>query len=348
MSQNTATIQQIASAAGVTDVTVSRILTGSYRAKRPDAVRRADRIRRLAEQMGYRPSAAARATRTGRTGYIGMIRSPSLSLSVHAPVFDMAIDEALHHRDLCLVRDVIDDLDDQPPRIVRENAVDGLIINYAFGTPARIREILDRSRMPALWVNRKRDANCVYPNDKGASADATRFLIERGHRRVAFLQIPLHQSLKQRNIEPHYSIVDRCDGYESTMHAAGATPHVEVLPMPEDLQSLKAGWLLQGCIAFLKKPDRPTAVFCDFNGRTMLHAAEICRLRVPQDISVIAFDNDAGADERVAVDRVLVPYRPMADTAVAELCELIEQPTQQRPPVKLPFEFHRTGTVAAV
>mgnify|MGYP006276893571 FL=1 len=336
-------MQDIATRVGVTRATVSNVLSGKHAPERPYARERAELIRRVAREIGYRPSVAARATRTGRTGFIGMIRSPSLMCSVHVAAFDHGLDEALHERGLCLVRDTIDDDASTAPRIVRESAVDGLIINYAFGTPPHIREMLDASRIPAVWVNRKRDRNCVYPDDEGASAEATRAMLGRGHRRVAMLGTVPRRS--KRATEPHTSTADRHRGYERVMRAAGLAPRFEPLRMPEDLAAVKSGWLLRACVAFLRRTDRPTAVLCNFNGRTMLHAAEIARLRVPEDLSVMAFDDEAGADERTAVDRLLVPHLPMGRAVVAETCALVDDPASPREPVVLPFEFHRTGTV---
>lgn len=336
------TMQDIADRVGVHQSTVSNVLNGKFKAERPDAAQRADRIRRMAEELGYRPSVAARATRTGRTGFLGMIRSPRLSCSVHEPSFDTGLDEALHARGLCLLRDVIDDADDAP-RIVRENAVDGLIINYAFGTPKPVRDLLDRCRIPAVWINRKRDANCVRPNDEGAGYEATRFLIDHGHRRIEF--IAERSEREGWQTEPHYSKADRHEGYARAMREAGLTPLLVPFDAPADLSTFASkGYTLRAYCKLLDRAELPTAVVCE-SGRTMLHAAALRGLSVPGDLSVISFDNTAGADNAMLVDRVLVPFEPMGRVAVDELCRLIEQPDRPRPPVVIPFEFHRTGTV---
>ncbi|MEO0963747.1 MAG: LacI family DNA-binding transcriptional regulator [Planctomycetota bacterium] len=345
-------MDDIARRVGVHRATVSNVLNGKYKAERSDAARRAAYIRRVAEEMGFRPSLAARATRTGRTGLIGMIRSVSKACAVIEPEFDSGLDEALHARGYSLLRDLIPDDATEAPRIVRQNAIDGLIINHAFGTPAPIRELLDRCGLPTVWVNRKRDADCVRPNDYGAAQVATRFLLDHGHDRVAFLDPGIHTSgpdiEEPESVvrDPHYSRGDRIDGYAATMADAGLKPDIVSLQRPTTLAESKAGWLLKTFVAFLRPLDRPTAVLCNADGRTMLHAASIVGLRVPQDLSVICFDTEASADERTAVDRVLVPYRPMGMAAVAMLCDAISQPGSTQSPIVIPFEFHRTGTVA--
>jgi len=345
------TMQDIADRVGVHQATVSNVLNGKLRATRSDAARRAAEIRRVAVEMGYRPSAAARAVRTGRTGFVGMLRSPSPACSVLEPLLDAGIDEALHACGLCLVRDIVDDIsehqiNDPPPRIVRENVVDGLLINYAFGTPPAVRDLLDRCRVPAIWINRKRDTNCVRPNDEGAAVEATRHLLAHGHRRIAFIPQPAYEEPAQW--EQHYSVADRQSGYEQAMREAGLTPRIMELPPMSACDFLRVGHLVRSCVQWLGQPDRPSAVLCGFSGggRTMLLAAAYAGLRVPEDLSVMTFDNDAGADEHIAVDRVLVRYRAMGCAAVSELCVLIDRPDVPRRPVVIPFEFHRTGSVA--
>ncbi len=345
------TMQDIADRAGVARATVSNVLTGRFPAKRSDAARRAAQIRRIATQLGYRPSTAARAVRTGRTGFIGMIRSPSLAYSVCDHAFEFGLDEALHARGLCLLRDIIDEPlrqnseHAQAPRIVRENAVDGLLINYAFGTPPAVRQVLDRCRLPAIWINRKREENCVRPNDQGAAIEATRYLIQRGHRHIGFVCAPAYPW--QLEGETHYSGPDRLAGYEQTLRQAGLPAHRIDLPLMSRHSHERVGHLLRCYVDLLRRPDRPSAVLCDGGGREMCHAAALLGLRVPQDLSVMTFDNDAGGDERVAVDRVLVRYWAMGRVAVSELCALIDQPDRPRPAVLIPFEFHQAGTVAA-
>ncbi len=345
-----ATMQDIADLVGVNRATVSNVLNGRLASTRRDAAARAREIRRVAEEIGYRPSQAARATRTGRTGFVGMICSARLSHSVHSASFNSGVDEALHQRGMCLLRDLIgdplnpDDDGAAAPRIVREDAVDGLLVNYAFGTPPLVRDLIDRCQIPALWINRKRDANCVRPNDEGAAREATRHVLSFGHRRVAFLTVrPAPAHLAE---DRHYSVADRQAGYAHEMIEAGLTPRVLSLP-PHHPGEYEPGYIHRACLALLQDPDRPTAIVCGGDyGRPLVAAAWKLGLRVPEDLSVITFDNHAQADHNLAVDRVLVPYFPMGVAAVTELLALIDDPAEPRRPVVLPFEFHRTGSVS--
>ena len=341
------TMQDIADRAGVHRATVSNVLNGRFAARRPDAARRAAVIRRIADELGYRPSHAARATRTGRTGLIGMVRGLDLTRSVHTPMFEAGVDAALHGAGLCLVRDLID-RDDDPdyvPRIVREDTVDGLLINYAFDTPPAIQGLLDRCGLPAVWINQKLPANCVHPDDEAAARWATRHLLDHGHTDVAFV---LGTSAEvARTGRAHYSFLDRLAGYRDTMHDAGLAPRLlRVPPVPAD-RADRPGHVLRCYVELLRGADpRPTAVLCLHDGRVMMHAAAKLGLDVPRELSVVTFDNDAGAGQRVAVDRALVDYEALGRAAVAELLARVAEPAADRAPVAVSFELQRAGTVA--
>jgi LacI family transcriptional regulator len=342
-------MEDIAVRAGVNRATVSNVLNGRFQARRSDAVRRADRIRKIAHEMGYRFNVAARSTRTGTTGLIGLIRSPLLSHSVHAPEFESGVDEALHRRGLCLVRDLIDqavendDAEDatRVPRIVREKVVDGLLVNYAFGTPPAVRRLLDRCQIPALWINRKRDANCVHPADEGAAFDATRHLIGLGHTDIGFV-VAGHEALG--GYEPHYSTIDRVAGYRRAMLAAGLRPRILETDKPGDLRD-KVGHGLREAQKLLAMPDRPTALVCERDGHNVLHAAALAGVRVPRELSLITFDNVAASGQHIPIDRMLVRYKALGVLAVEELLHLMnDEAPEPRRPVAVPFEFHLTGT----
>ena len=340
-----ATMREIAELAGVARTTVSNVLNGRFRAERSDAARRAARIRRIADELNFRPSAAARATRTGRTGLIGLLTSPVFAHSVHVPDFEMGLLQAAHERGLCVVKDQLDQYESgslvSVPRILREKLVDGILINYAYGTPRKVREVLDRCKIPSIWINRKRKLNCVHPNDEGAAFEATRHLIAHGHR-----DIGLVIDITPDSVEPHYCIGDRISGYRRAMEQAGLRPRVIEVASYQVTDEQWYSFGLKQYIEVLRRKDRPTGVVC-LDGRAMLLAAERLGIRVPDDLSVVTFDNQASLDVSVAVDRVLIPNFAMGMYAVRSLCALIDGEAEAVPPVVLPVEFHITGTVAA-
>ncbi|MEM1445692.1 MAG: LacI family DNA-binding transcriptional regulator [Planctomycetota bacterium] len=95
-------LQDIADQVRVTPRTVSRVLSGEYVPTQPKAVRRAERIRELAQQMGYRTNTSARAMRTGRFGAVSLVLKPSAELGVLPGGLLSGIDLRLSQQDIHL------------------------------------------------------------------------------------------------------------------------------------------------------------------------------------------------------------------------------------------------------
>ncbi|BAM03130.1 LacI family DNA-binding transcriptional regulator [Phycisphaera mikurensis] len=350
----TPTLHDVARLAGVNEATVSR----AFSRRAPVAAKTRERIFEAARRVGYRPSMAARMTRTGRSGLIGVVRSPVGGHSVDHPSFLLGLGGELHRRGLCPVGDVLSvpgDPDMDPaapapavPRIIREHLADGFLINYAFGMPEAAERLLSGSGVPAIWINQLREQNCVRPDDRGAAAEATAYLLGRGCRDIAYVAAPASSSSAGASRAEHFSRAARERGYRDAMSAAGVPARVEALPPlpPAGAYERRLGHVLRSHVALLSRRDRPEAVLCEADGRVMLAAASEAGLRVPGELAVFGIDNDPGGDVRIAMDRLVVPFWAMGRSAVEEVCGLIEEPDRPRPPVVLPFEFHRAGTVA--
>lgn len=105
------------------------------------------------------------------------------------------------------------------PKLLREWASDGLLINYLWQLPQYLNELIDRYRIPAIWLNVSLERDCVHPNDEAACEEMTGHLIEWGHRDIAFVCFAGGNAAKS-----HYSVQARRQGYERTMLAAGLAP----------------------------------------------------------------------------------------------------------------------------
>lgn len=341
------TISDIAAKAGVTASTVSNVLNGRYVAKRSDAARRALKIRRLAKEMGYRPHIAARATRTGRTGCIGMLASAKATYSVTFGGFEQALVQALEERGLLLVKGLLThdmlQADGRLPRIIAESLADGLILNYAFHIPPGITDMVERHGLPAVWINSKQPHNCVHPDDAAATHQATRYLLERGHTRIAYVDT----GWMENPADYHYSIADRRLGYERAMCEAGLTPRVidaRLLgPVVEPV-----GRVLRRCMRALEQRGDATAVIYNNTGETMLLAAAQLGIRVPDDLSLISIDIETDAVSRVAITRLVVPFPAVAQMAVEMLCRMLDHGEASRPPRAIPYEVTEGQTVRAL
>jgi LacI family transcriptional regulator len=338
------TLSDIARRARVSKFTVSTVLSGRSTPKRRDALQRAQRIHRIAAEMGYRPNAAARATSSGRFAAAGLLLSAARRVSSNLPQeliagLCAALEAHGMHLSLAMLSDeqLVDDA--TMPRLLREWCVDGLLINYTQHTPEGMADLIDRLRVPAVWLNCKRAYNCVRPDDFDAGSRAARHLLDCGHRRIAYVRFSLPPEF---SVQAHCSEADRRDGYIAAMVDAGLTPWV--------FDAVPDGRIgaLQRMEAMLSGPDRPTAVLA--YGR--LDLAQVLMsvmrrgLRVPEDISVAVF-----ADEPIFMDKPiltwLVPQARMGSVAVDELTQLLASPKRHRGTVTVPFTLHAGGSVAA-
>jgi LacI family transcriptional regulator len=269
-------IQDVARAAGVSVSTVSRVLNG-----RDDvAAETHRRVQEIIDDLGYSSNLAAKSMRSHRTNVIGVIIF-DLSLSfclevvrgidlvVKAHTYDLMIfssNRANHKDDPTWERKVVSQLNG--------SIVDGIIAV----TPTTI-ELPTNS--PLVTVDPCDGGNfpSVLSTNREGTLEAVRYLIELGHQRIGF--IGGRSSL--------LSARQRREGYEEAIQQAGLPLRPE-LYVEGDYSASKA---LVGARQLLTSPQRPTAIMAanDATAFAVMDVASELQLRIPQDLSVIGFDN---------------------------------------------------------
>lgn len=273
------TIKDIAREAGVTHTTVSRALRGSSLI----SVETSERIHQIAAAMGYQPSAAARSLKTNRSQVLGVIVS-----HIADPFFSeilQGIDEIAQQSGYSLFIAAAQHDRAREEGIVktmREHRVDGVII---CSTPfsAEQSQLLKSSNTPLVVINNQSAEDyrySIYHDDVDGSRQVVQHLIKLGHRRIAYLG----------NSQSGRTTLDRLTGFRQEMETAGlavATEYVYEVPgsRPEDGVSAST--------YFLNLPQPPTAIFCfnDMLAIGVLHGLQNSGIRVPEDISIVGFDN---------------------------------------------------------
>ena len=326
----------IAAKAGVTKSTVSNVLHRNRVGTRSDAVRNARRIRKIAAELGYRPNMAARAMQTNRYNAVGLLASTDYSRSVYRHYLP-GLTRGCRRMDLHLtVGEVVDDkLADERyiPKVLREWAVDGLLIAYMRDFPEALADLIERHRIPSVWINAKRDQDCVYPDDQGGMVLATRRLIEMGHRRIAYLA---------GGGGRHYSSSDRRAGYAGVMIDAGLPVHDLYPPRDEPVHLTT---IFDDAKAMLSSPaaDRPTAFICegDHPAMTLYHAATAAGLSVPRDLSIIGLHHAPliGIGRDIATLRL--PAEQVGLDAVDRIHAKINAPARPLEPLAVPYTLER-------
>ncbi len=273
------TIKDIARKAGVAHTTVSRALRGNPMI----AAQTAGRIRQIASELGYRPSAAARSLKTSRSQVLGVVVS-----SLDDPFFSeilQGIEDEAHQSGYGLFVAASRHEPERERKIVQtmvEHRADGVIICSTPFSADQARLLLDYGR-PIVVVNNQAAEDyrySIYHDDLDGSRQVTRHLVGLGHRKIAYLG----NRLSGR------TTFDRLAGFRQEMASAG-------LPIPEAyIHQQDGGTPADGLHAvryFLDLPDRPTALVCfnDMLAVGALQGLQQAGLRVPEDISVTGFDN---------------------------------------------------------
>lgn len=273
------TVKDIAKKAGVSHSTVSRALHSNPLI----SDKTTERIRKIAVEMGYSPSAAARALKTKRSRVLGVVLS-----SVEDPFFSeilQGIEGAVQGSGYSLF---IASADRDPARerkIVQamvERRADGVIICSTSFSSEQSGPLLQYG-VPLVVINNQAAEDfrySIYHDDLDGSRQVTRHLIELGHQRIAYIG----------NSASGRTTLDRLTGFRQEMESAGlAIPPEYIYESPE-------GGPEQGASAaryFLHLSNRPSALVCynDMLAIGVLRGLQQAGLCVPQDISITGFDN---------------------------------------------------------
>ena len=278
---NPPTILDIAREAGVSPSTVSRVLNGTT----PVADDKRDAVNAAVKKLRYRPNASAQGLVWGRTRAVGV-----LTQSIASPFYGdilRGIEEGLAGSDYHAVftsGNWHTDAELAALNLLAGRRVDALIMLAGVTPDAQLRQMA--AELPLVVIGRSVpgiERQCLRIDDIGAAEEATRYLIELGHRRVVHISGPdLHQDAR-----------DRRAGYARALAQAGiaADPHLLIAGDYTELSGLVAvETLLGGGVHF-------TAIFAAndqmaYGARLALYRRGI---RVPEDISLVGFDDLLGS-----------------------------------------------------
>jgi DNA-binding LacI/PurR family transcriptional regulator len=274
-------IVDIARRAGVSHSTVSRALADSPLVNAETKTR----IQRLAHEMGYTPSAIARAMSTRRTHTLGLvvttIADPFVAEVVRG-IEETALDQG-YNVILCnSQRDPDREL--AAVRTLREKWVDAVIVTSSWVGSAY--DQLTEIQVPVVLINNQQPGeytSSVRNDDLSGGALAGNYLTELGHTRIAYVAGPEGARASQLRLE----------GCQRVLEAKGLT-------IPED-------WIVPGTglpesgeravQSLLDASPKPTALFCynDMTAMGALRAAKERGVHVPLELSVLGYDDISAA-----------------------------------------------------
>lgn len=328
-------IAEVATRAGVSKATASRALSGSG----PVSLATQERVRRVAEELGYVPSTSAVSLATGRTRNIGVVM-PTVSAWFFAEVLE-GIQSALLDRGLDLTLYDAKPATEGRERIFRDflarQRFDGLI---AVGLEPEHNELQRLQRMGRPLVSiagSAGDASSVDIDDDYAMRRATEHLVTLGHREIAFLGGAADGG--------RWTRVDhrRFGGYAGAMRDAGLADRIRRVPAPATLP----GGYAAGADLFGDTRQRPTAVVatCDEVAVGAIIAARRLGIQVPLGVSIIGIDDHELAEMFSLTTLQQVP-REQGVAAVELLLTHVDDPDLAPSTVLMPTRLVVRGSTA--
>jgi LacI family transcriptional regulator len=307
------TIREVASAAGVSIATVSRVLNG-----RPDvAPATREAVMRAVRDQRFSTNRSARALSGGRTGLVG-VTLPVIEAAYFASILAGAA-EALHEQDMHVVLSPTLHLHDRAVTLLDRlihGTTDGAILMLPEETNEELKA-LRRIGYPYVVVDPRDPLDEGVPAVSAANAlggrAATEHLLALGHRRIAAIT----------GVPEWMASTERVTGFRAALASAG------VLPAPGLV--VDSDWSIDGgeaaAASLLALPEPPTAIFA-FNDNMavgVLRAARALGLRVPEDLSVVGFDDsEQAAIVTPGLTTVRQPLAEMGRMAVSLLMRQLE------------------------
>ena len=308
------TIKEVAEKAGVSQMTVSRVLNQKEIVK--SATR--EKVEAAMAALNYRPNIMARGLAGGKSVLIGFLyHNPSYGYLNEFLIG--ALDECRelgHH----LVVEAIDvhtmkSAQERYAERVRSIGVDGIIVNPPLSENRALVDALHNIGLPFVRIAHG-DLSCVdlsvVINDTEAAKSMTNYLIKKGHRRIAFI-------LGARD---HTSTAMRLAGFKAAMTKHKLSFGKAYLESGN--YTFQSG--VEAADRLLSLPEAPTAIFAsnDEMAAGVIAAAHRRGLKLPDELSIVGFDDTAIAQSVwPSLTTVRQPIADMARKSVALLAENI-------------------------
>ena len=312
--------------AGVSKTAVSFAFNSPDRLAPDTAVR----IREIAETLGYRPHPVARMLTQRQTMTIGVLTPQALSVIFSNPFFG-AFSEgvALAAERMGYALHFISPLHGSLAHAIGRATVDGVVAVGLSKDHPEVEQIR-RAGLPIVLVDSTAlpEQDWVAVDDEGGASAAAEHLAGLGHR--DFLVVGVERPHSAEEQDPGGVTARRLDGYRRGLAPAG-------IELPDDVVVTGPASIEGGKAAFDRawsEGRRPTAVLAmsDAMAIGVMRAVRDLGLRVPDDVSVVGFDDiDLAPYVDPPLTTVHQPIRQKGEEAVRRLLTIIERTDEDRP-----------------
>ena len=316
------TMHDVARLAGVSQTTVSFVLNNAPNANISEETRQ--RILAAVAQLGYRPNAIAKNLRSQRSHAIGLVTDLIASTPYAGRIVQGAQDAAAEFDKVLFLANTGGNAHVEKTAIetMLNHQIEGLI--YATMFHRDVTPPPELSHIPSVLLNCKdpqRSLPSVVPDEFTSAFNAVRLLVEKGHRAIGFIN----------SIDTGPATQGRLAGYTQALQEYNIPIAEELICYGESRQN--SGYV--NGMRLMQQTPRPTAIFC-FNDQVAMGVYEALhelRLRIPEDVAVIGFDNldIIAAYLRPPLSTMELPHYQMGQWAVRFLVSPSEQPCADEP-----------------
>lgn len=275
------TISQVAKRAGVSKATVSRVLSGNGYVGQE----KRERVLQAIAETGYRPNLLARNLANKSTQTIGLVVTNTLySGNIFSELMSHSARIMEQQNRQLILADGKHTAEQERAAIqfLLDLRCDGIIIYPRFLSIDELDAIISQHKQPILVINRRlriNDSFCIYSDQKAASQMAVSYLIEQGHREIAFITGSLDSPTSQ----------ERLSGYQTALHAQGIAINQQLI--------VQGKWTAQSgmmAVNTLLATGQSFSAIVASNDEMAIGAIKqltVNNIAVPETVSVIGFDD---------------------------------------------------------
>jgi LacI family transcriptional regulator len=308
-----ATIYEIAKKAGVSTATVSRALSGGGYVRKELR----EHILQVAKAMDYQPNSFARGLVTRQSYILGLI-VPDIC-NPFFPAVARGVEDVANENGYNVL---LCNTDGSPKKennyinVLRSRQADGVIFTTSQVSSKNVRTLMN-SGIPVVLADRRMDLECdtVAADNVEGAFRATQHLLDLGHARIGIITGPMGVATSE----------DRVEGYKGALSERGIAPNPDLVREGDYRE--RSGY--DGAMELIRLSDPPTAIFAcnDLMAVGALHALEESQLRVPDDVSVVGYDDITVASvARPRLTTVAQPKYEMGAIACRMLIDRLRAP----------------------
>ncbi len=332
-------LMDVAAAAGVSHTTVAHVINGG-----PVSEETRELVEAKIRQLGYIPNRMASALKSSRSGILGSLFVHNAGGLIHK-INESIIDAARKADYELIVMETHWGEEEQTINRMLSLQIDGLVIISDLFVPLETLSQLAALHVPVVAVERgyaHESVDNLLVTDYASCYYVGRRMAESGHRHVAFVgSREAFGPVCDTALDIEYQ---RRTGFEDAArdHAMKLEKYVMEDYLPSE------GYMAAEKILAL--PNRPTAVFCSADplAAGVLQCLYAHRLRVPEDISVVGYDNVISTYLSPAVDSVALVYDGIGKSVMTMLTERMRDPDRTPQTMQIETAYIDRGTLKPI